>query len=102
MNLEARIRAALSERLGERGMMTRFHRHNDTVYLEVVGTLGLERTAKSVEQALDGIGAFLRGEKIALDLTISSSWQPRWQPQSVTTVSDETDAVAAPSRRATG
>jgi hypothetical protein len=77
IDVEARIRAALRERLGETSIVTRFHRHNDMIYLEVAGSLGLERTAKSVEQALDSIGSFLRSEKIGLDVTISSRWQPQ-------------------------
>ncbi len=80
-DVEARIRAALNDRLGESALISRFHRHNDVIYLEVVGRLGLERTAKLVQQALDTIGAILRSEKIGLDVTISASWQPRWQPQ---------------------
>jgi len=81
IDAEARIRAALKERLGENAVITRFHRHNHVIYLEVAGRFGLERTARSVEQALDSIGSVLRSEKIGLDVTISSSWQPRWQPQ---------------------
>jgi hypothetical protein len=80
-DMEARIRAALNERLGDSALISRFHRHNDVIYLEVVGRLGLERTAKLVQQALDTIGSFLRSEKVCLDVTISVSWQPRWQPQ---------------------
>jgi hypothetical protein len=100
--LEARIRAALDERLGETGMVIRFHRHNDTVFLEILAQ-GLERTAKSVEQALDGIGPFLRSEKIALTVTVSSPWQPRWQSQAVTRARDELDTeMASAGRRAAG
>jgi hypothetical protein len=80
-DVEARIHAVLTERLGETAMVMRFHRHNDMVYLEVAGRLGLERTAKAVEQALESIGSYLRSEKISLDVTISSPWQPRWQAQ---------------------
>ncbi len=79
--VEARIRSALTDRLGESGMITRYYHHNDVVYLEVVGRIGLERTARSVEQGLDSIGAFLRSEKITVDVTISSPWQPHWQSQ---------------------
>jgi hypothetical protein len=93
--LEAHIRAALNERLGETCRTTRFHRHNDMVYLEIHGTQGLERTVKSVEQALDGIGPFLRSEKITLNVTVSSTWQPRWQSQAVARANDELDAVPA-------
>ncbi len=81
IDVEARIRAALKERLGETAIITRFHRHNHVIYLEIAGRFGLERTARSVEQALDSIGSVLRSEKIGLDVTISSRWQPRWQPQ---------------------
>jgi hypothetical protein len=95
-DVEARIRAALKEGLGEKGMLTRFHRHNDTIYLEVFAPLGLERTAKSVEQALNTIGSFLRREQIDLEITVRSPWQPRWQSQSAGNPSDELDFVAAP------
>jgi hypothetical protein len=94
--LEARIRAALKEGLGEKGMLTRFHRHNDTIYLEVFASLGLELTAKSVEQALNTIGSFLRREQIDLEITVRSPWQPRWQSQSAGNPSDELDFAAAP------
>jgi hypothetical protein len=81
-DVEARIRAALKEGLGENGILTRLHRHNDTIYLEVSAPLGLERTAKSVGQALNTIGSFLRREQIDLEITVRSPWQPRWQSQS--------------------
>lgn len=80
-DVEARIRSALEEKLGETGVISRFHQHNDTVYLEVAASLGLERTAKTVEQALDSIGSFLRSAKIGIDVTIRSPWSPRWQSQ---------------------
>ncbi len=102
-DVEARIRAALNERLGESALISRFHRHNDVIYLEVVGRLGLERTAKVVQQALDTIGAFLRSEKIGLDVTISASWQPRWQPQELAgdapAILDEADRRVSTHRR---
>ncbi len=101
-DLEARIRAALKERLGET-MMARFHRHNDTLYLEIAAPLGLERIAKSVEQALDSIGSLVRSEKVALDVTISSPWQPRWRGPATVRPSAEPELMAAPGgRRATG
>ncbi len=80
-DVEARIRAALNGRLGEAGRVSRFHRHNDMIYLEVVASLGLERTAKAVEQALESISSFLRAAKTGIDVTISSPWSPRWQSQ---------------------
>jgi hypothetical protein len=79
VDVEERIRAALKEKLPESGLLIRYHRHNDLVHLEVNAPIGLERTAKLVQQALDHIGPVLRSEKISLEVAVSSSWQPRWQ-----------------------
>lgn len=75
--LEERIRAAVTERLGATAIITRLKQRNDMVYLEVIAQLSLERTAKAVQQGLDGIGSFLRSHNIEVDVTISSPWQPR-------------------------
>ncbi len=75
--VEERIRTAVKDRIGETAMITRLRQQNGTIYLEVVAQIGLERTAKAVQQALDSIGSLLRSETLDVDVTISSPWRSR-------------------------
>lgn len=73
--VEARIRIAVKDKLGDTATITRLKQEKDVVYLEVVAPLGQQKTLEAIEEALENIGLFLQQENVSI---VHVNSKPTW------------------------